>query len=336
MQKYPLIQLLIIFLKEQFVTILMVYLVPLIICIIFYLDGQNIELVLYILILITFIESILLGFQFRRYHQRYLTLLSQYSNIGITPLEYKSLTTNEAALSECIIKLQSLYFSLLKYNEVQNHEMLDYYTLWVHQIKTPIAALNLLLQTDNDNPQKEYAMAELFKIEQYAQMALQYLRLDSSSNDYVFIKLNLDKVIKPVIRKYSRLFILQKISLIYDDVNIEVISDEKWLSFVLEQIISNALKYTKQGSIKIYSLPNDILVIEDSGIGIRPEDLPRVFEKGYTGYNGRDDQRASGLGLYLCDKIIKKLNHKIKIISTIDQGTKVLLDFSQNSLNTKD
>ncbi len=203
-------------------------------------------------------------------------------------------------------------------------DMMDYYTVWSHQIKTPISAMRLMLQTEKSEINNEL-LEQLFKIEQYVEMALQYIRIDSLNSDLLFKRYSLDGIVKQAIRKYSKLFIRKKITLNYIDLNRIVLTDEKWLLFVIEQILSNALKYTHHGEIKIYmeSELSDTLVIEDSGIGIEQEDLPRVFEKGFTGYNGREDKKSTGIGLYLCKLILNKLSHTVEIESKINSGTKV-------------
>jgi Signal transduction histidine kinase len=213
-------------------------------------------------------------------------------------------------------------------------DLMDYFTLWVHQIKTPIAAMELLLQMKDSEENAELG-AELFKIEQYVEMVLQYLRLDSSSTDYVVKQYELNDIVKQAVRKYAKLFIRKKISLDLGEINCNIITDEKWLVFVIEQIISNALKYTKQGKISIYmeNAREKLLVIEDTGIGIRQEDLPRVFEKGYTGYNGRADKKSTGIGLYLCKRILTRLSHTIEINSEVSKGTKVRIGL--DSLNVE-
>lgn len=143
-------------------------------------------------------------------------------------------------------------------------------------------------------------------MEQYVEMVLTYLRMEDMSGDLQFEKVSLDKILKQSVRKYSQMFILQKIRLDYRSVERIVLTDEKWLEFVIEQILSNALKYTKNGGeIRICleeKRGQECLVIEDNGIGIQAEDLPRVFEKGFTGYNGRADKKSTGIGLYLCKR----------------------------------
>lgn len=202
--------------------------------------------------------------------------------------------------------------------------MMDYYTMWVHQIKTPIAAMRLILQSE-EKEHNEELLEQLFRTEQYVEMVLQYLRMESDSSDLLIRRYPLDIIVKQAVKKYAKSFIRKKIKLNYDDLNIGVITDEKWLVFVIEQLLSNALKYTYSGSISIYMdehLPES-LVIEDTGIGIQEEDIPRVFEKGFTGYNGRADKKSTGIGLFLCKKILKKLSHTISIESTVGKGTKV-------------
>ena len=186
--------------------------------------------------------------------------------------------------------------------------------------------MRLLLQ-EEETPISREMQGELFQVEQYVQMALQYLRMENMNTDLVFERQELDPLIHQAVRKYALLFIRRKISLQYEDVHCEVLTDEKWLEFVLEQILSNALKYTRQGQIKIYMDPqgSKTLVIEDSGIGIAPEDLPRIFERGYTGYNGRADKRSTGIGLYLCKQIMDRLSHTIRIESEMGVGTRVYL-----------
>ena len=210
-------------------------------------------------------------------------------------------------------------------------EMVDYYTVWAHQIKTPIASMKLSLQGE-DSPLARKLSSDLFRIEQYAQMVLAFLRIDSDYSDYVFRRRDIDGIIRQSVRKFASEFIGRKISLEYEEIHKDIVTDEKWLSFVLEQLLSNALKYTREGSIRIFLRGENTLCIADTGIGIAPEDLPRIFEKGYTGANGRSDMTASGLGLYLCKKICDKLGIKISAESEIGKGTVISLDLEQYAL----
>ena len=211
--------------------------------------------------------------------------------------------------------------------DLRMSDMQDYFTLWAHQIKTPIAAMRLILQTKPENSAGELSQ-ELFRVEQYVEMVLNYLRLDSDSTDFVFRTCALDDIIRQCVRKYAKQFIRKRIRLEYEGTALQVLTDEKWLCFVIEQILSNALKYTSAGSIRIFT-QGETLVIADTGMGIAPEDLPRVFEKGYTGYNGRTDKKATGIGLYLCKRILNRLGHEISISAQVGKGTRVSIDLSR-------
>jgi signal transduction histidine kinase len=232
-----------------------------------------------------------------------------------------------------LILLHDSKLSVIYEKDNSFSNMMDYYTMWAHQIKTPIAAMRLILQSEEKESNDEL-LEQLFRTEQYVEMVLQYLRMESDSSDLLIKRYSLDMIVKQAVKKYAKSFIRQKIKLNYEDLNVGVITDEKWLCFVLEQLLSNALKYTHSGSISIYmdeAMP-EALVIEDTGIGIQEEDIPRVFEKGFTGYNGRADKKSTGIGLFLCKKILKKLSHTISIESTLGKGTKVkvgldMLDF---------
>lgn len=218
-------------------------------------------------------------------------------------------------------------------------EMLDFYSLWAHQIKTPLAAMNLLLQSEEAREDKDAKIfqemrMELFKTGQYVDMVLSYLRAEDMSSDLLLKEYSLDEIVRQAVRKYSGMFILKKIRLEYEPCKEMVLTDEKWLLFVLEQLLSNALKYTEKGFIRIRMEQGSpaVLLIEDSGIGIQAEDLPRVFEKGFTGYNGRQDKKSTGIGLYLCRMICEKLNHTVTITSNPGKGTAVRLDLTRKEM----
>ncbi len=207
-------------------------------------------------------------------------------------------------------------------------EMVDYYTVWAHQIKTPLAAMKLSLQNE-DSALSRQLSADLFRTEQYVEMVLAFLRLGSDSTDYVLRPCHLDEVLKQSLRKFAPEFISRKLTLTYEPVTAAVVTDEKWLAFLVEQLLSNALKYTKTGGITV-SFADNTLSVTDTGIGIAAEDLPRVFDKGFTGYNGREDKSASGLGLYLCKQVCDALCIRISLASQVGRGTTVDLFFDQS------
>lgn len=234
---------------------------------------------------------------------------------------------------EIILKLKSEHMTALMNAEEKYGDMMEYYTVWAHQIKTPIASMRLALQSE-DSDLARRLFSDLSRIEQYADMVLAFLRLDSKSSDYVFCKISIDDVVKQAIKQFKTEFIARGIKLSFSETGLYVISDEKWLLFVVKQLLSNALKYTKSGTISIYLEGNRRLVISDTGIGIAPEDLPRIFEMGYTGYNGRSDKRASGIGLYLCNRVCEKLGIEISADSKLDCGTKISLSFCDEQIKS--
>lgn len=209
-------------------------------------------------------------------------------------------------------------------------DMTDYYTMWVHQIKTPIAAMGLILQ-GGDSPENSELTENLQRIEQYADMVLCYLRLDSDSTDFVIKEYGLDGIVRQAVRKFSPQFIRRRLKLVYVPLGKSVLTDEKWLLFVIEQVISNAVKYTPSGEVEIYCEEPLTLCVRDTGIGIAPDDLPRIFDKGYTGCNGRIDKKASGIGLYLCKRICRKLGHDISAESS-ENGTVIKIDLDRRRL----
>lgn len=209
----------------------------------------------------------------------------------------------------------------------------EYYTRWSHQIKTPIAAMELLLQ---EEPADVRALKrELLKTSQYVEMALSYQRMEGDGNDLVIQRYELRPVVMQAVKKVSPLLIHKHISFSAGDLSGEVLTDEKWLVFVLEQLLTNASKYTKEGGSVRIGQENGLLVLRDTGIGIRPEDLPRIFEWGYTGYNGRLDKRSTGVGLALVKQVMEMLGNKIEIRSVLGEGTEVFLDLRRTELEAE-
>lgn len=227
-------------------------------------------------------------------------------------------------------------------------DMLEYVTLWSHQIKTPLTALKLTAG-DSAEPERTEMLARLFEMEQYVDMMLQFLRMEGEGNDLVLKPYSLRSMVNQAVKYFARIFISKGISVhVKIDEQLSVVTDEKWLVFVLKQLISNALKYTEHGSITIsaerFGSASEVfkasagirLVIRDTGIGIAAEDIPRIFERGYTGYNGRKDKKATGLGLYLTDCIMHMLGHGIRIASDVGRGTSVELSFSAEDRFSKE
>ena len=212
----------------------------------------------------------------------------------------------------------------------QKDDLNAYFLMWLHQIKTPMTVSKLLLEKPDDTTNTKLKM-QLMYIEQYINMAMNYLKMIDHSTDMDITEVNLDDIIKNLLKKYSLLFIHNHISLEYQSNLTYVISDSQWLTILIEQILSNALKYTENGKIAIqYLEEKHALEIRDTGIGIRSEDIPKIFDRGYSGFNGRMNEKSSGLGLYLARKISERLNIQIEVESKLSKGSIFRLVFPTN------
>ena len=344
------------FIKQNYIWILMIVTMSCIHLLYMYLIGARKQDVVYAAVLdaILLLITVLVGFF------RYSSKVKALSNALKRPVE------EQAQLPEAADDVEILYHRLLENQSIARSEsessaairqsqMRDYYSMWVHQIKTPISAMKLLLEAEReelgqlmcDDEQSQCLLSdnmdsfedELFRIEEYVSMALQYQRVSSTENDFVLEKVSVDGVIRDTIKKYAKIMIRRHIGMNYSGTAQEVYTDGKWLAFMLEQIVSNAIKYTPQGVVTIETAEEKyrfFITIKDTGIGIKAEDLPRVFEKGYTGYNGHADKKATGIGLYLCRQMADKLGHTIRMESEIGKGTKVWIGFDLDYADTRD
>ena len=319
---------------KQYIKVLLLFIVfALVFCIVFSLYNLETEAIYYSIILCAFIGLIYICINFINYYKKHIQLYKLQNEISISLENLPSpKTLMEEDYTKLILNLNKEYKTYISKSDIAKSDMIDYYTMWVHQIKTPISAMKLLIQTSESEISSDLS-SELFKIEQYVEMVLSYIRLGSNENDFVIKEYDLDNIVRQAIRKYAPLFIRKKINLDFQPTTYKVLTDEKWLVFVIEQLLSNAIKYTNKGKISIYPLEDKKLVIEDTGIGISQEDIPRIFDKGFTGYNGRTDKKATGLGLYLCKNILDKLSHKISIESEVGVKTKVIIDLAMVNVN---
>ena len=313
------------YLKRHYKVIILFGMFALIFAVIFSLYDLEAEAVLYAAALCLAVGFVAFGFGLWHYIARHRALRELMRNIeiGLYGLPEPS-GKIEADYQEMLSSLYAQNLRIRSEADGARRDTEDYYTLWVHQIKTPLAAMRLLLKEDG-GPNSALLLGELFKTEQYVDMVLQYVRLSSESSDLIIKKCRLDEIIKGSLRKYARLFALKNLDFSFEETKLTVLTDEKWLAFVIEQVFSNSLKYTTSGKISIYA-EGETLVIEDTGIGIRAEDLPRVCEKGYTGASGRADKKSTGIGLFLCKSILTKLGHGFEIESRVGVGTKVKID----------
>ena len=288
-----------------------------------FLFEEAADVLYYSLTILTFVSIIMVAWDLFRSYQSYKLAYLYEEITPLSPLEFYLAQTLENARENQKNQTEE---GCKRYTD-----LMDYYTLWVHQIKTPIAASQLLVQDVTDRNIRSLLEQEIFKIDAYTHLVLQYLRLENFHDDLQLKQVALEQLVKEVVRKYSLFFIQKGLTINLDDLDVKVISYEKWLLVIIEQILSNSLKYTKSGGIEIYFKDNT-LYLKDSGIGIKDSDILRVFERGFSGYNGRLTQQSSGLGLYLSKKIADQLGHDISISSQVGQGTTVSIHFQKQKL----
>lgn len=305
----------------------------------FFLYSVPVEIVLYASLMCVAVIAPFVAYDFYRFCKTHKQLQKLEKSII---LRADNMPQAENLLIEDYQKLIETGFAdkmkVAAKSDEMRRDLIDYYTMWVHQIKTPIAAMDLLLQNSQTEENAKVLSeigTELFKIEQYVEMVLNYLKIgNDAQTDFAFKEYNLDLIVRDAVHKYAKLFIRKRIALDYKELDCQVLTDKKWLLFVIEQILSNSIKYTQSGKISIYmdGKSSKSLVIEDTGMGISEEDLPRIFDNGFTGYNGRKDSKATGMGLYLCKSILTKMSHKIKIESVVGKGTRVIIDLNTTKL----
>ena len=239
------------------------------------------------------------------------------------------LNKKEEKLKNQIQELEEANLNLRNDFLAKEKELQEYFLIWIHQIKTPITAGKLICDGDIENENIKNIKKELIYIEDYTNMALSYLKMANHNTDMDISLVNLDDIINPLIKKYAILFISNNIKLEYKKLNVKVITDSKWCMVVIEQLLSNAIKYTKNGIVSIsFNEKKNYLEIKDNGIGIKDSDLPKIFDKGYSGFNGRQNQKSTGIGLFLVKQILDKLGQKVKLESKLGEGTSVKVYFN--------
>lgn len=244
-----------------------------------------------------------------------ICLIVFFIYLVIKYFDFQKELSNEEKIEELEKQIESMRNDYISWQK----DIQEYFSMWVHQIKTPITCLEILTE---DN--KEMKM-QLKSIDNYTNMAINYLKLNLHEKDMDISAVDVDNLLNMLIKKYSLLFINSHISLDFRKNGLKCITDSKWLSVLLEQILSNAIKYSENSQIILDSFKKDnsvVILIEDYGIGIPEEDINRIFDKGYSGFNGRLKQKSSGLGLYLAKSIADKLDIRLKVDSTVGQGSK--------------
>ena len=272
-----------------------------------------------------------------------ITLLILRRKLRMLDAALRHLPEEASALPSALLPVEAAWRDLTEAYQTQARELTgrmqqearetaDYYTLWLHQIKTPLAALNLMAQSPGDID-RHLLEQETLKIEQYAAIALDYQRLQSIHSDLHLTRVPLYPLCCQAVRRLRPLFQYGKISLTLDPFDGDALTDSKWLLVVLSQLLTNALKYTPPGGrITVSQRAPGLLTVEDTGIGIRPEDQARVFDRGFTGQTGRGQEKSTGIGLYLCKRICDELGHGIALVSEVGSGTRVTLDLRRGEV----
>lgn len=239
-------------------------------------------------------------------------------------------------INDVLKELSKSMHENVKHYRTEQEEYREYIEMWIHEIKTPIASSRLVIENNyNDVTRKiDY---QIDRIDNFIEQVLYYTRSDEVSKDYIIKELELDSIVKKVVKKNYRDFISKKIKLEIEEIKETIYSDSKWVEFIVNQILVNSVKYTKEkeGIIKISANSQGnsaVLIIEDNGVGIIERDLDRIFEKGFTGENGRRFGKSTGIGLYLCKRLCDKLGLGLKLESKLNKGTKVRIIFPKDKV----
>ncbi len=315
--------------KELKKNILVVFGITVIFFVIFFLYGLSLDMVLYPAILSLLFVITVNFFSLKKITDRHKSLskLAKEPEIVISEKMPVPKSVIEEDYQELIRKVSKELTEKIASYETRLHNMDDYYATWVHQIKTPIASMKLNLQAE-DSKQARTLLRNLKSIEDYVDMVMTYLRLSGEHTDYVIREENIKDIVKASGRKCATDFIEKKLSFSLDMEDEIVLTDKKWVSLVIDQILSNCIKYTDKGGVSIsFDKETHTLCIADTGIGIDKSNLPRIFERGYTGFNGRGESHSSGIGLYICKSICDNLHIDIRCESEVGVGTKVYLSF---------
>ena len=326
------IRLFLLYLRERLPRIVISILSVGIFAAVFALYGMDLRAVIYPAFLCAAVSAVYTAVDFLRVRRRY-KLISDIAGRGSEALtllpkpegviESACRQVTDAAADE----IRAAKSEAARHIEAEN----EYFTMWAHQIKTPLASMRLNLAAE-DSRLSRLISAELVRTEQYVDMVMAYIRLGSETRDLRIAEYELDPIIRGAVKRFASEFILRGLTLSFEPTSAVILTDGKWLSLVIEQLLSNSLKYTERGGVTIsYQPDGQTLVISDTGIGIPKEDLPLVFERGYTGVSGRTDRHSSGIGLWLCRRICGDLGHGISIDSPgpSGEGTAVKIDLSR-------
>jgi signal transduction histidine kinase len=298
------------------------------------------ENIIYINLICFFFTAtyIVIGYIYRKSYYQKLHELIHINQEQILEAAPESQNHQQQISLELLKKLNQLNISRLQKMNDEKKDHQEFIMSWIHEVKLPITASRLLIENKNGGQIDDLVDKledELNKIDNYVEQALYYSRIDSFSKDYFITEQSLDRVIKNSVKKYAKIFIHKQIHFHQDDTPQLVRTDLKWLGFIVDQIVANALKYTEEGGKIAFTVEEDHkekrLIIEDDGVGIKAEDIQRVFEKGFTGSIGRSYFKSTGMGLYLAKEMALKLGHDLSIHSEEGAYTKVTIHFPKNT-----
>ncbi|UYO03155.1 sensor histidine kinase [Paenibacillus sp. PSB04] len=277
---------------------------------------------------------LVIGYFYRRPYYQMLQQMKISKMEEVTALLPEPQHRQQAIINEWAGRLQRLHSAQLKQQLHEKKDHQDFIMSWIHEVKLPITASRLLLEngmTHNAEAVMDKLEDEIDKIDHYVEQALYYSRIDSFNRDYLITETALEPLIKASVKKYAKLFINKRIQFQMAGKPLFVHTDGKWLGYMIDQIVSNALKYTGENGRILFRCEEDAaekrLVIEDTGIGIKAEDLPRVFDRGFTGGTGRTEAKSTGMGLYLARQMALKLSHRLTVDSAEGESTAFTLHF---------
>lgn len=328
------------FLREKFYLFITNLLVSIIIFMFLYAVQLNIQVIIFVESLLWIVFILMMSVEYGRRKSFYDQLTGILDGLDkkylVTEILEEPLFMDGRILFDTLRSVDKSMADNVNTYRIAQNDYKAYIEMWVHEVKTPLAAAKLVIQ-NNPCSFSESLLEEMEKIEGFVEQALYYARSTNPEKDYLIKNISLQETVNKVIRKHSKTFIFKKIKLEIEDIDVMIYSDAKWLEFILDQIVSNALKYTPEeyGILKICITKEEdsiMLHITDNGMGIPASDLPRIFDKGFTGKNGRMNEKATGMGLYLCKTLCDKLYLGITADSQLEKGTTITITFPISKL----
>lgn len=327
------------YLKDKKYEILFTIFIYFIIFLLLTAFKTKLELTISIIILLITLTCFLTLFDYFRKKEFYNTLNKYIQELDKAYLVLETLKKPNFYEGELIFdnlyEINKSMIENIKKYELQVKDFKNYIEMWIHEVKLPLSSL-ILISHNHKSAFNKKALNEIKRIDDYLEQVLYYTRSENASKDYLISKVNLKKSINSVLLKNKNYLLESNINLIVENTNHNIYTDSKWLEFILNQIINNSIKYIdnkKESYIKINTLEEDnkiILTIIDNGIGIKESDLPKVFDKSFTGFNGRNKVNSTGMGLFIAKNLCDKLGHTISINSIYKEYTKVSIIFYKN------